>query len=89
MREIVWTTIFKKDFKRAKKRGLDLNKLKNILVILQQDQVLSEKFKDHALRGEYSCARECHLVPDWLLIYELKENTLILRRTGSHSDLFR
>lgn len=89
MRTIVWTTIFKKDFKRVKKRGLDLQKLKSVLILLRENEVLPEKFKDHTLRGEYSYARECHIAPDWLLIYEYKENTLILRRTGTHSDLFR
>lgn len=90
MYEIRPTTKFQKDLKRAKKRGFDLSLLTEILKKLAVDETLPVKNKDHVLSGNYAGCRECHIAPDWLLIYEVDGNSLILYliRTGSHSDLF-
>ena len=84
------TTKFQKDLKRAKKRGYDLNLLKEVLQKLAAGEPLPVKNRDHALIGDYEGRRECHIAPDWLLIYEIVDETLILylTRTGTHSDLF-
>lgn len=90
MLTLIITTQFKKDLKRIKKRGLDLNSLKFVLDIIQKQETLPLKYKDHALVGNYKGFRECHIEPDWLLIYTISNEKLILTaaRTGSHSDLF-
>lgn len=90
MYEIRPTTKFQKDLKRAKKRGFNLSLLTEILKKLAGGETLPVKNKDHALSGNYAGCRECHIAPDWLLIYEVDGNSLILYliRTGSHSDLF-
>lgn len=87
---IVQTTKFKKDLKLAKKRGYDLLLLGQIVDLLAQGKPLPEKNKDHILAGNYIGCRECHITPDWLLIYEISDNELILYliRTGTHSNLF-
>lgn len=87
---IVLTSMFKKDLKLAKKRGYDLSLLNNVVDTLAMGQPLAEKYKDHSLIGNYKGCRECHITPDWLLIYEISDNELILYliRTGTHSDLF-
>ena len=73
-----------------KKRGLNLDKLKFVINQLASGNPLEEKYRDHALTGDYKGFRECHIEPDWLLIYQIidEELVLILSRTGSHSDLF-
>lgn len=83
------TSIFKKDLKKAKKRGFDMKLLDDIVEKLLCGEPLPEKNKDHALTGNWKGHRECHITPDWLLLYRVIENTLILSlvRTGSHSDL--
>ena len=87
---VVHTTCFKRDVKLAKKRGYDIELLKDIVKKLSNGEVLPEKNRDHALTGDYQGCRECHIKPDWLLIYEIFEDKLILSltRTGSHADLF-
>ena len=87
---IVLTSMFKKDIKLAKRRGYDLSLLDSVVETLAMGQPLPEKYKDHILVGNYKGCRECHITPDWLLIYEISENELILylTRTGTHSDLF-
>lgn len=87
---IVLTSMFKKDLKLAKRRGYDLSLLSNVVDTLAMGQPLAEKYKDHSLLGNYKGCRECHITPDWLLIYEIVNNELILylTRTGTHSDLF-
>lgn len=87
---IVLTSMFKKDLKLAKKRGYDLSLLNNVVDTLATGQPLAEKYKDHSLLGNYKGCRECHITPDWLLIYEVSDSELILylTRTGTHSDLF-
>ena len=79
---------FKKDYKRCLKRGCDVEALHGIIEQLSAGKKLDTKYKDHALLGEYKDCRECHLEPDWLLIYRLTESEVILIRTGKHSDLF-
>ena len=87
--ELDRTTIFKKDLKKAKKRGCDMKLLDEIVEKLLCGETLPEKNKDHELTGNWKGHRECHITPDWLLVYRIIENTLILSlvRTGSHSDL--
>lgn len=83
------TSAFKRDYKRAKKRGLDLDKLRRAVELLSNGQPLPVSLRDHALTGNFAGHRECHLAPDWLLIYQICENVLVLERarTGSHADL--
>lgn len=90
MLEINTTHQFMKDLKAAKKRGLDIVKLNEVVRLLAMQEALPAKKKDHKLSGDYSGCRECHIQPDWLLIYKVNDaiNILNLVRTGSHSDLF-
>ena len=87
-RAIRRTSQFKRDVKRQIKRGKNLALLKDIITSLTEGIILNDKYRDHPLLGGYRGARECHLEPDWLLIYELSDHELILIRTGSHADLF-
>ena len=89
-RAIIWTTRFKKDYKRMLKRHMDINVLDDDIRALSRGEVLPEKKKDQALTGDWAGYRECHILPDWLLIYHIEDNILLLTliRTGSHSDLF-
>ncbi len=89
MRDILQTSHFKKDFKRIKKRGKDLSKLKGVVSAVAKGETLEECHRDHALSGKWSGSRDCHIEPDWVLIYRLDGESLFLERTGSHSDLFR
>lgn len=84
------TSQFKKDYKLAMKRGLDISLLEDIIAKLALGESLPEKNRDHALNGNWNGYRECHILPDWLLIYKLEDNVLILTlaRTGTHSNLF-
>ncbi len=83
---------FKRDFKLAVKRGCDIAEFQNVVTMLANEQSLPEKYHDHALVNtrEYIDVRECHIQPDWLLIYKVYEDRLVLKliRTGTHSDLF-
>lgn len=90
MLDINTTHQFMKDLKKAKKRGLDITKLNEVVRLIAMQEPLPAKNKDHNLSGEYLGCRECHIQPDWLLIYKVKETVSILNlvRTGSHSDLF-
>ena len=89
MRTIRRTSQFKRDVEQMQRQGKDLGKLKKVLESLVKDEKLSQKYRDHVLVGQYKGTRECHIEPDWLLIYELAESEIVLIRTGSHSDLFR
>lgn len=91
MRTFSRTSQFKKDVKLADKRGKNLEKLKAVLDLLIAGDELPAPYKDHPLRGNFAGSRDCHIEPDWLLIYTLTENDTHLRleRTGTHSDLFR
>ena len=85
------TTQFRKDYKLAKKRGYNLDLLDKVLDILLNEEPLEAKYRDHALTGNYLGFRECHIQPDWLLVYKITESILVLTlyRTGTHSDLFK
>ncbi len=89
MKRIHRTSQFKKDVKRMKKRGNKFEDFKEIIRKLVEGESLEAKYRDHLLVGQYKGTRECHIEPDWLLIYEATEIELILIRTGTHSDLFR
>ena len=89
MKTIRQTSQFKRDVKRMQRQGREVEKLKRILEALVQGEPLAAKYQDHVLVGQYKGTRECHIEPDWLLIYELGEAEIVLIRTGSHSDLFR
>ena len=91
MLEIRYLNSFKKDYKLAKKRGKNISKLKTVIEIIAEGKKLPEKYKDHQLKGsEYKGCRECHIEPDWLLVYRIINQELILELlyTGTHSDLF-
>lgn len=85
------TTQFKKDYKRAMKRGLKIELLEKIVELLAMGEVLPEKNRDHELSGNWVGHRECHIQPDWLLIYRIEDDVLVLTLayTGTHSDLLR
>ena len=90
MYEIVPSNQFRKDLKLAQKRGYNLNKLKMVITALANGETLEPKYRDHSLSGDYGGFRECHIQPDWLLVYQIDGDQLILflARTGTHSDLF-
>ena len=90
MLTIKYQTTFKRDYKRIKKRGYDTRLLEKAITILAEGNALPPEYRDHALNGNYSGCRECHIAPDWLLVYEIvdRELLLYLTRTGTHSDIF-
>ncbi|MCI9100935.1 MAG: type II toxin-antitoxin system YafQ family toxin [Lachnospiraceae bacterium] len=90
MLDIRYSAKFKKDYKAIIKRGYNPQLLQDVLTILCDEQPLPPKYKDHNLAGHYKGHRECHITPDWLLIYKIEQDilTLSLTRTGTHSDLF-
>ena len=87
---IIRTSQFKKDYKLAVKRGCNIQELKFVVAQLAEGYVLPDKYHDHSLKGTYASYRECHIEPDWLLVYKVTEELLMLTlyRTGSHSDIF-
>ena len=89
MKVIFQTSQFKKDFKRIKKRGKDLSKLKEVVNAIANSETLEGRHRDHALSGNWTGSSDCHIEPDWILIYRVDGDYLFLERTGSHSDLFR
>ena len=90
MLEIITTSVFDKDYKLLKKRGYNLKLLQEVVEKLANEEVLPAKYRNHQLIGNYVGYMECHIRPDWLLIYKIEKNKLILTlsRTGTHSDLF-
>ena len=82
------TSSFKKDYKRMQKRGKVIEKLDEVIIKLAYGKKLETKYQDNVLLGYYKGRRECHLEPDWLLLYKLERDEIILERTGTHSDLF-
>jgi len=90
MLTIRYSTRFKKDYKLVKKRGYNVELLKEILDILCTEQPLPQQYCDHSLTGNYEGHRECHITPDWLLVYKIENDEMLLSltRTGTHSDLF-
>lgn len=91
MYQVKFTTAYKKSYKLMKKRGLDMNELNDVVDTLRQGKQLDGKYRDHGLSGNYEGFRECHIKPDWLLIYLIENDilTLTLVDTGTHSDLFK
>lgn len=89
--EIVPSNQFKKDLRLAQKRGYDIDKIKRVIAELANGETLEAKYRDHLLTGNYGGFRECHIQPDWLLVYKIDNGKLILflARTGTHSDLFK
>ncbi len=88
--QIEMSTKFKKDYKRVVKRGYDVRLLQEVITILADGDELPPRYRDHSLTGDYVGYRECHITPDWLLVYKIAGELLILAltRTGTHSDLF-
>jgi mRNA interferase YafQ len=88
VREVIRSTQFKRDVRLAEKRGKDMAKLRELILLLVEENPLPARYKDHALGGEWKHHRDCHIEPDWLLLYKLDGNDLYLVRTGTHADLF-
>ena len=88
--EIVRTKTFRKELKRMLKRGADIGKLETVVNILASGEKLPPQYRDHALSGDMAGTRDCHITPDWLLLYRIEDDVLVLTltRTGSHADLF-
>ena len=89
MKTIRRTFRFKRDVKRMQRQGREMEKLRRVLEMLARGEPLAARYRDHVLVGQYKGTRECHIEPDWLLVYELGETEIVLIRTGAHSDLFR
>jgi mRNA interferase YafQ len=89
MRAIFQTSQFKKDIIRVKKRGKDLSKLKKVVSTIVNSRELEDHHRDHALCGKWTGSRDCHVEPNWILIYRVEAEVLFLERTGTHSDLFK
>jgi mRNA interferase YafQ len=89
MRKLSQTTQFSRDVRLMRKRGKDLGKLRGLVVLLAEGSPLPPRYRDHPLSGPWSPSRDCHIEPDWILIYTAGATSLRLERTGSHSDLFR
>ena len=89
--DVQFTTQFKKDLKLAKKQNKDLDKLFSVIKVLARGETLPPQYRDHDLSGNYKGTRECHVEPDWMLIYEIQDNVLVLMlyRLGTHSELFK
>ena len=86
--KIVISTAYKRDLRKIKKQGKNLDELFKVIKLLVLQSTLPKKYKDHSLIGNWRGHRECHIKPDWLLIYRIQEQELNLERTGSHSELF-
>jgi mRNA interferase YafQ len=89
MRTPAYTNRFKKDLKLMVRRGNDFDNIKRVIRDLVEEKVLAPKYRDHVLIGNFKARRECHIEPDWLLIYRLDESRIIFERTGTHADLFK
>lgn len=88
MRDVILKKHFKKDVERIKRTGREMSRLREVIGLLAEGVPLPTNNRDHQLVGNFSDYRECHLGGDWLLLYQIRDNTVILVRTGSHSDLF-
>ena len=86
---LIYTTQFKKDFKRVSNQNKDISKLETVIELLLSGNVLDPQYRDHSLTGKWKNHRDSHIEPDWILIYQLTKESLILERTGSHSELFK
>lgn len=88
MRDIIRSVQFKRDVKRAEKRGKDMTKLRDLILLLAGEMPLPVRYQDHPLGGEWKHYRDSHIEPDWLLLYKIDGNDVYLVRTGTHADLF-
>ena len=88
MKNLIRGAQFRRDVKLAQRRGKDLSKLRELILLLAEGQPLPPRYKDHPLAGDWKHFRDCHIEPDWLLIYRVEGDDLYLVRTGTHSDLF-
>ncbi len=88
MKTPITTTRFKRDYRLAMSRGMKIEKLDDVMLALLEGRQLEAKLKDHPLRGVYMGRRECHIAPDWLLVYKPEADAVVFERTGSHADLF-
>jgi mRNA interferase YafQ len=88
VREVIRSTQFKRDVKLAEKRGKDMAKLRELILLLVEVNPLPPRYRDHALTGDWKYHRDCHIEPDWLLLYKIDGDDLYLVRTGTHADLF-
>lgn len=88
MRTPGYTNRFQKDLDLAKRPGKDTSKLKQVIELIESEQPLPPRLQDHALVGKFTDRRECHIEPDWLLVYKLEPGAVVFERTGTHSDLF-
>lgn len=88
MLEVVRKSKFEQDIKKVKKRGKDMEKIKEVMLLLINQESLPPKYRNHKLVGDYKGYWECHIAPDWLLVYKKTATEIIFTRTGSHSDLF-
>lgn len=86
--DVVWSTTFARDYKRLQKQGASLRHLEAVIETLAEQQPLAPRHRDHPLKGNWRSYRECHIQPDWLLIYRVVGSELQLARTGSHAELF-
>ena len=89
MKEVIQTSAFKRDMKKVKKRGKNIQKLRDVAYELSKGNILKPNYKNHQLTGNWKPCYECHIEPDWLLIYNIEDEYIELVRTGSHSDLFK
>lgn len=88
MRRVSYTNQFKKDVSLCSKRGYKMSSLKIVMKALENEEIPDAKYKEHSLNGNYKSFLECHIEPDWLLIYKINNQDLYFVRTGTHSDLF-
>ena len=88
MRNLIRGAQFRRDVKLARRRGKEMGKLRDLILLLAEGNPLPAHYKDHPLAGEWKPHRDCHLEPDWLLIYKIDHDDVYLVRTGTHSDLF-
>ena len=88
MKDVLTTAKFRRDLKRAEKRGCDIDFLDKVIDLLRAGEELPATYKDHGLKGEWAGSRDCHIEFDWVLIYETNEDEVVLQATGTHSDLF-
>lgn len=88
MRTPTYTRQFERDLRLMQRRGKEIEKLKTVMMLLIEEQPLVERYRDHPLLGNWRGRRECHIQPDWLLIYKLQDEEIIFERTGTHNDLF-
>ena len=85
----VFTSKFKKDFQKVAAQGKDMTKIDTVMIDLEEGNALEPQHKVHSLTGNFAGRRECHITPDWLLVYKIEDETIVFERTGSHSEIFK